>query len=74
MAMGFLAMFTFQLDNTERNIAGTPLHTAGLGTFFFGIYMDTPPGVPGVSKNQIYFLQIKLLSSCAKNDPKLQKL
>ena len=35
--------------------------------------MDAPPGVPGVSKNQI-FLQIKLLSSCAKIDPKLQKL
>jgi hypothetical protein len=24
-AMGFSAMFTFQLDNTEVNIAGTPL-------------------------------------------------
>ena len=35
--------------------------------------IDAPPGVPGVSKNKI-FLQIKLLSSCAKIDPKLQKL
>ena len=32
-----------------------PIHTAGSDTIFVQIYMDPPPGVPGVSKNQIYF-------------------
>ena len=27
-------------------------HTAGSDTIFGQIYMDSPPGVPGVSKNQ----------------------
>ena len=27
------------------------LHTAGLDTIFVQIYMDPPPGVPGVSKD-----------------------
>jgi hypothetical protein len=31
------------------------LHTAGLDTIFVQIYMDALPGVPGVSKNQIFF-------------------
>ena len=31
------------------------LHTAGSDTIFVQIYMDPPPGVPGVSKNQIFF-------------------
>ena len=26
-------------------------HTAGSDTIFIQIYMDAPPGVPGVSKN-----------------------
>ena len=30
-------------------------HTAGLDTIFVQIYMDALPGVPGVSKNQIFF-------------------
>ena len=30
-------------------------HTAGLDTIFVQIYMDVLPGVPGVSKNQIFF-------------------
>ena len=34
------------------------IHTAGLDTIFVRIYMDALPGVPGVSKNQIFFLQI----------------
>ena len=44
------------------------------GTLFLSksTYMDAPPGVPGVSKNHI-FLQIKLLSTCARNEPKLKK-
>ena len=49
-------------------------HTAGSDTIFIQIYMDALPGVPGVSKNQIFFLQIKLLSSCAKIAPKRHKL
>jgi hypothetical protein len=36
--------------------------------------IDAPPGVPGESKDQIFFLQIKLLSSCAKIAPKRHKL
>ena len=31
------------------------VHTAGSDTIFIQIYMDAPPGVPGVSKNQIFF-------------------
>ena len=30
---------------------GVIAHTAGLDTIFVQIYMDAPPGVPGVSKN-----------------------
>ena len=50
------------------------MHTAGSDTIFIQIYMVAPLGVPGVSNNQIFFLEIKLLSSCAKIDPKRQKL
>ena len=49
-------------------------HTASLDTIFIQIYMDTLPGVPGVSKIQNFFLQIKLLSFCAKIAPKRHKL
>jgi hypothetical protein len=50
------------------------LHTAGLDTFFVQIYMDALLGVPGVSKNQKFFLQIKLLSFCARIASKTHKL
>ena len=46
------------------------LHTPRSDTIFIQTYMDLPPGVPGVSKNQIFLL----LSSCAKIDPKKQQL
>ena len=49
-------------------------HTAGSDTIFVQIYMDPPPGVPGVSKNQIFFSQIKLLSFCANIAPQKHKL
>ena len=49
-------------------------HTAGSDTIFVQIYMDPPPGVPGVSKNQNFFSQIKLLSFCANIAPKKHKL
>jgi hypothetical protein len=50
------------------------VHTAGSDTIFVQIYMDALPGVPRVSKNQIFFLQIKLLSFCAKIAQKRHKL
>ena len=34
-------------------------HTAGSDTIFVQIYMDTLPGVPGVSKNQNFFFTNK---------------
>ena len=34
-------------------------HTAGSDTIFVQIYMDAPPGVPGVSKYQIYLFTKK---------------
>jgi hypothetical protein len=37
-----------------------PEHTAGYDTIFVQIYMDPPPGVPWMSKNWIFFSQIKL--------------
>ena len=53
----------------------TSTHTASSDTIFVQIYMDSPPGVPGVSKNQIFFFsQIKLLSFCANIVPKWHKL
>ena len=36
-----------------------PIHTAGSDTIFVQIYMDPPPGVPGVSKNQNFFFTNK---------------
>jgi hypothetical protein len=48
-----------------------PEHTAGLDNIFIQIYMDVPHGV---SKNQIFFYKIKLLSSCAMIAPKRHKL
>ena len=38
------------IKNKERHI-----HTARCDTILIQIYMDAPPGVPGVSKNHIYF-------------------
>ena len=38
-----------------RKCVRLDLHTAGSDTIFFQIYMDAPPGVPGVSKNQNCF-------------------
>ena len=36
-------------------LLSTLYHTSGLDTIFIQIYMDALPGVPGVSKNQIFF-------------------
>ena len=49
-------------------------HTAGLDTIFIQIYMNGPQGSQGCQKIRIIFLQIKLLSSCAKIAPKRHKL
>ena len=46
-------------------------HTDDLDTIFIQIYMDAPPGVPGVSKKK---WQKKMLSSCAKIALKRHKL
>ena len=53
---------------------GPPSHTAVLDTIFVQIYMDALPGVPGVLKNQNFFLQIKLLRFFARIAPKRHKL
>ena len=45
---------------------GYRFHTARCNTIFVQIYMDAPPGVPWVSKNHIFFSQMKLFSFCAK--------
>ena len=50
------------------------LHTAGLDTIFVQIYMDPAWEVQGVSKNQNFFLQIKMLSFCANIALKRHKL
>jgi hypothetical protein len=58
----------------QLKLFSSTFHTASSDTIFIQIYMDAPPGVPGVSKNEIFFVEIKLLSSCAKIDPKRQNL
>ena len=45
-------VFNF-LQKTNKN--KSPEHTAGSDTIFVQIYMDPPPGIPGVSKDQIFF-------------------
>ena len=41
------------LENCRLNemLLPSKAHTAGSDTIFIQIYMDAPPGVPGVSKN-----------------------
>ena len=41
--------------NRESGWNHNPQHTAGSDTIFVQIYMDALPGVPGVSKIQIFF-------------------
>ena len=57
-----------KFDYTDSNQPNTD----GSDTIFIQIYMDVPPGVLGVSKNQIFFTK-KLLSSFAKIEPELGK-
>ena len=45
--------FLFNFWRKKKKVARR--HTAGSDTIFVQIYMDPPPGVPGVSKNQIFF-------------------
>ena len=49
------------------------LHSGRMDSKNIHSTIDAPPGVPGVSKNQI-FLQIKLLSFCTRIAPKRHKL
>ena len=53
--------FSQSIQHLKSVKISKPLHTAGLDTIFVQIYMDALPGVPGVSKNQIFFLQIYCL-------------
>ena len=48
-----------KLRNFQNPFKKDKSHTAGSDTIFVQIYMDAPPGVPGVSKNQIYFFTNK---------------
>ena len=52
--LGFLYAFLLLILLTKSLI-----HTASSDTIFVQIYMDPPPGVPGVSKNQIFFFTNK---------------
>ena len=52
----------------------TLLHSGRMDSKTIHSTIDAPPGIPGVSKNQIFFLQIKLLSSCSNISPKRHKL
>ena len=47
-------------------------HTAGSDTIFVQIYMDAPTGVPGVSKNQIYFFTNKTVKFVPKIGPNIK--
>ena len=49
-----------------------PKHSGRMDSKSIHSTIDAPPGVPGVSNNQNFFLQIKLLNSCARIDPKRQ--
>jgi hypothetical protein len=51
--------FKISISKQWNNLKGNLSHTAGLDTIFVQIYMDTLPGVPGVSKNQISFFTNK---------------
>ena len=62
-ANSFIAKFT-TYDASLHKCVRLDLHTVRSDTIFIQIYMDAPQGVPGVSK------KIKLLSSCAKIEPK----
>ena len=52
-------MFNTFLNSARRT---RMFHNAGSDTIFIQIYMDTLPGVPGVSKNQIYFFTNKTVA------------
>ena len=51
-----------------------PLHSGCLDPKNILSTIDPPPGVPGVSKNHIFFSQMKVFSFCAKIAPKRHKL
>ena len=51
-----------------------PKDTAGSDTIFIQIYMDAPPGVPGVSKEPEGLINNTLMCFCANIQPKLKKL
>jgi hypothetical protein len=46
--LGFTNIFSWELNISKLMVA--EVHTTGLVTIFIQIYMDAPPGMPGVSK------------------------
>jgi hypothetical protein len=52
----------------------SPKHSGRMDSKTIHSTIDTPPGVPGVSKNHIFFSQIKVLSFCPKIAQKRHKL
>ena len=67
------------LDKFPRNLRDNQLcvsHThSRFGHYFYSnLYGRAPRGPRGVKKSDLFFLQIKLLSSCAKIAPKRHKL
>ena len=63
-----------------RNLGVTQCHTAGLDTIFIQIYMDVPPGVPGMSKepeghkNQYLHVFLRLNWTNFKKPQKVTKI
>ena len=53
------AAFKTPENLNETRLSDDIIHTAGSDTIFVQIYMDPPPGVPGVSKNQNFFFTNK---------------
>ena len=63
-----------ELDTTALLLTVYSTHSGYLDPKKILSTIDPPPGVPGVSKIHIFFLQMKVFSFCAKIDPKRHKL
>ena len=55
---------TGQRKKNSKKVDNSIIALKQQDTIFFQIYMDAPPGIPGVSKNQNLKKKIKVLSSC----------
>ena len=77
--LSFQIYVPYDLKNQAYNIYkyrtyNRNLRVAGSDTILFQIYMDAPPGVPGVSKNQNFVLQINSLSKCSNYPRSFHKM